>query len=62
MNELDTLRHKLRPYWKMYDARMPPSIFGRWTPNMSTRPDVYISDISKSVVLEIKAGELVISE
>jgi hypothetical protein len=46
----------------MYDARMPPLIFGKWTPNMSTRPDVYISDISKSIVLEVKAGELVISE
>lgn len=41
---------------------MPPSIFGRWAPNMSTRPDVYISDIRKSIVLEVKAGELVISE
>lgn len=46
----------------MYDARMPPPIFGRWAPNMSSRPDVYISDIRKSVVLEVKAGELVISD
>lgn len=29
---------------------------------MSDRPDVYITDVSKSVVLEIRAGELVVSD
>lgn len=29
---------------------------------MSDRPDVFITDISKSVVLEIRAGELVVSD
>lgn len=29
---------------------------------MSDRPDVYINDISKSVVLEIRAGELQVSD
>jgi ATP-dependent DNA ligase len=29
---------------------------------MSERPDVYISDITKSVVLEVRAGELVVSD
>lgn len=29
---------------------------------MSDRPDAYISDISKSVILEVKAGELVVSD
>lgn len=29
---------------------------------MSDRPDVYITEISKSVILEIRAGELVVSD
>jgi ATP-dependent DNA ligase len=29
---------------------------------MSDRPDVFITDISKSVVLEIRAGELQVSD
>ena len=61
-DELNHLRHILKPYWRMYDARMPPSLFGRWVPSMSDRPDVYITDISKSVVLEIRAGELQVSD
>lgn len=46
----------------MYDARAPPSYFGRWSPSMSERPDVYISDVTKSVVLEVRAGEIVVSD
>lgn len=62
MEELGKLRVLLKPYWKMYDARMPPPLYGRWVPSMSDRPDVYITDISKSVVLEIRAGELQVSD
>ena len=62
MDELSKLRNQLKPYWKMYDARMPPALFGRWVPSMSDRPDVYITDVSKSVILEIRAGELVVSD
>lgn len=62
IEELNKLRLKLKPYWKMYDARMPPTLFGRWVPSMSDRPDVYITDVSKSVVLEVRAGELVVSD
>lgn len=46
----------------MYDARMPPPMYGRWVPSMSERPDVYISDVSRSVVVEIRAGELIMSD
>ena len=52
----------MKPVWSMYDPRTPPSLFGKWSPKMSDRPDVYISDVSKSVVLEVKAGELVVSD
>jgi DNA ligase 4 len=37
-------------------------LYGRWVPSMSDRPDVYIRDVSKSVVLEIRAGELQVSD
>ena len=46
----------------MYDARTPPSSFGKWVPSMQERPDVYISDVSKSIVLEVRAGEVVVSD
>lgn len=62
MEELEQLRLKLKPFWAKYDARFPPPLFGRWVPSMSDRPDVYITDISKSVVLEIRAGELQVSD
>ena len=29
---------------------------------MTDRPDVYIADVSQSVVLEVRAGEVVVSE
>lgn len=62
MDELNKLRQILKPNWKMYDARIPPYLYGRWVPSMPDRPDVYISDISKSVILEIRAGELLVSD
>ena len=60
--ELDQLRAKLKPHWRPYDARFPPALFGRWVPSMSDRPDVYLPDPSQSIVLEIRAGELQVSD
>jgi hypothetical protein len=37
-------------------------MYGKWVPSMSDRPDVFITDISKSVVLEVRAGELLVSD
>jgi hypothetical protein len=58
MEELGKLRNQLKNNWQRYDARFPPALYGRWVPSMQDRPDVYIKDVSKSVVLEIRAGEL----
>ena len=52
----------LRNKWKRYETRAPPSLFGQWNAAMSDRPDVYIDDPSESIILEIKAAEIVASE
>ena len=39
-DELDVLRNKLRPVFKMYNPRNPPSQFGKWSPAAGERPDV----------------------
>ena len=46
VEELGELRRHLRGNWRMYDARVPPTSYAKWTPAMSERPDVYISDLS----------------
>ena len=60
--ELTNVRDKLRNKWKRYETRAPPSLFGQWNAAMSDRPDVYIDDPSESIILEIKAAEIVASE
>ena len=62
MTTLNTIRNKLRPYWKKYDYKNPPAIFGQWKPSQSEKPDVYIDDPSISIILEVKAAEIVPSE
>ena len=62
MTTLNTIRNKLRPYWKKYDYKNPPPIFGKWKPTQSEKPDVYIDDPSNSIILEVKAAEIVPSE
>ena len=59
---LRLIRNKLRPYWKKYDSKNPPALFGNWKPAQSEKPDVYIDDPSISIILEIKAAEIVPSE
>ena len=45
-----------------YDPRFSQKIFGRkWTPGFAERPDLIVKDVSKSVVLEVKASELLAS-
>ena len=62
MTTLNTIRNKLRPYWKKYDSKNPPSLYGEWKPAQSEKPDVYIDDPSISIILEVKAAEIVPSE
>ena len=62
ISTLNIIRNKLRPYWKKYDSKNPPTLFGNWKPAQSEKPDVYIEDPSKSIILEVKAAEIVPSE
>ena len=41
---------------------MPPMYFGKWSPGVGERPDAFISKPCSSVVLEVKAGEVVVSD
>jgi DNA ligase 4 len=56
--ELQVMKEKLKPVMNLYDSRMPPAWMKSWNPQQQDRPDVCISDLSKSIVLEIKASEL----
>ena len=62
MSTLNIIRNKLRPYWKKYDSKNPPGLFGNWKPAQSEKPDVYIDNPSNSIILEVKAAEIVPSE
>ena len=57
--DLNIVRNRLKNEWIKYDVKNPPQLFGNWAPAMSERPDVYISDPSKSIILELKAAEIV---
>ena len=62
IKELNDLRLKLKPLWKKYDSKIPPTLFGQWTPGINDRPDVYIENPSLSIILEIKAAEIINSD
>lgn len=59
LTTLNSIRNKLKPYWKKYDSKMIPSLYGQWIPSISDRPDVYIDNPSFSVILEVKAAEII---
>ena len=46
--ELNTLRNKLKPNWRVFDPRLPSNSIAvpKWKPAMNTRPDVVVSDLS----------------
>lgn len=64
MDELNQLRQILKPNWRIFDPRLPPSSIAtsNWKPTMNIRPDVIISDLSQSVILEVKAAELLLTD
>ena len=62
MNDLSIIRDKLRSKWKKYDTRVPPSLFGQWVPNLGDKPDLFIENPSDSIILEVKAAEIVSSD
>jgi DNA ligase-4 len=60
LHELSDLRRGLKDQWKPF--RVPPDYWPKWTPGPGERPDYFIKDPSKSVILELKAAEIVPSE
>jgi DNA ligase-4 len=62
MTTLSIIRNKLRPFWKKYDSKNPPELYGHWKPAQSEKPDVFIDDPSVSIILEVIAAEIVPSE
>ena len=58
MEELSGLRNRLGDYWEPFDPRYSKILGKQWKPDMQTKPDLIIKDLSKSVVLEVKASEL----
>lgn len=60
LQELGDLRRSLKDQWKPF--RTSPDYWPKWSPASGERPDYYIKDPSKSIVLELKAAELVPSE
>jgi DNA ligase-4 len=60
--ELEIMRQRLKYNWKTYDSKKPTSLYGSWYPAMSEKPDVYIEDPSESIILELKAAEITISD
>ena len=62
MTTLNIIRNKLRAHWKKYDTKNPPTLFGDWKPAQSEKPDVFLDDPSVSIILEVKAAEIVPSE
>ncbi|CAN7940810.1 unnamed protein product [Ixodes hexagonus] len=55
-SELDQLRSRLTPKWKVYDPRRPPERVVL-APGHKERPDLYVEP-RDSVVLQVKASEL----
>ena len=62
MTTLSIIRNKLSSHWKKYDSKNPPNLYGDWKPAQSEKPDVIIDDPSNSIILEVKAAEIVPSD
>jgi DNA ligase-4 len=58
--QLQELRTKLKPQWRRFTSS--PDYWPAWSPPAKDRPDFYIEDPSKSVVLELKGAEIVDSD
>ena len=62
MEALNGLRNLLKDNMETFDPRFQPRVIARkWQPGMSDRPDLIVKDLSKSVILEVKASELLVS-
>lgn len=60
LHELAEIRRGLKDQWKAF--RQSPDYWPKWVPGSGERPDYYIKDPSKSIILELKAAEIVPTE
>jgi len=59
MSDLEYIRSALKPHWKVYSEKDSAQLFGAWKPSVGERPDVFLDNIEFSIVLEVKAAEIV---
>lgn len=62
MQDLEIIQTKLKPYWKKYEDGCFIYNNNFWKPAIGEKPDVVISDPSKSIIFELKASEIVYSD
>jgi len=59
VQELSAIRNKLRPHLIMREGRYKPYyVPPNWMPGVQERPDCYVDSPSHSIILELKAAEL----
>lgn len=58
--ELSTMRNKLRPHFVMREGKFKPNYLpSNWNPGVQERPDCYVDLPSNSIILELKAAEII---
>lgn len=63
IDELNRLRSRLKDNLSKNEAKFKPSYLDcKWKPGLQDRPDCWITTLSRSVVLEVKAAELIVSD
>jgi ATP-dependent DNA ligase len=57
------LRARLKPFLYEYNGKNKPDFLRcQWKYTIQNKPDCYINDVKNSVILEVKAAEIVTSE
>jgi DNA ligase-4 len=63
MDELNQLRTRLRDNLSKNEGKFKPSYLEcKWKPSLQDRPDCWITNLSRSIILEVKAAEMIVSE
>ena len=56
------LRARLKPFLYEYNGKNKPDFLRcQWKYTIQNKPDCYINDVKNSVILEVKAAEIVTS-
>ena len=61
-DDLIQLRARLKPFLYEYNGKNKPDFLRcQWKYTIQNKPDCYINDVKNSVILEVKAAEIVTS-